>query len=294
MAVDAAVLEFYSCTPQTRQRSTAPPNICSPIWTAGVTTLFIVTITYATAAERPDLVEGMWSLPSTWPEYMLQDPIANLFYPRLVDAFADYQVIAIDEKGAVVGRVNSVPFVWTGSDEDLPARGWDAIVESAFWSHEHGERPTAVSLLEARLAPDHQGAGLSAGLLHAVASIVEARGMQALFGPVRPTGKSQEPRVPMAEYVTRLRDDGLPQDPWLRVHARAGGRIVKVCPTSMTVSGTLAQWRQWTGLPLDYTGLVDILGALTPLHVSVEHDHAVYVEPNVWVHHQLPIGQLRA
>jgi hypothetical protein len=27
--------------------------------------------------------------------------------------------------------------------------------------------------------------------------------------------------------------------------------------------------------------------ALNPVHVSVEQDHAVYVEPNVWVHHDL-------
>lgn len=230
----------------------------------------------------------MWSLASTWPQYMLEEPIANLFYPRLVDTFPDHQVIAFDDDGAVVGRINSVPFAWTGSDEDLPARGWDAIVESAFRSHERGERPTAVSLLEARLAPDHQGAGLSVDLLRAVRVNVQAHGIRHLFGPVRPTGKSQEPRVPMTEYVARLRDDGLPQDPWLRVHVRAGARVVKVCPTSMTVSGTLTQWRQWTGLPLDHTGLVDVQGALTSLHVSVEHDHAVYVEPNVWVHHRLP------
>ncbi len=73
-----------------------------------------MTVSFTTAAERPDLVEAMWSIPSTWPEYMLHDPIANLFYPRLVDAFAEHQLIAVDEEGTVVGRVNSVPFVWTG------------------------------------------------------------------------------------------------------------------------------------------------------------------------------------
>ena len=49
----------------------------------------------------------------------------------------------------------------------------------------------------------------------------------------------------------------------------------------------MAQWRLWTGLPLTESGTVVVAGALTPLHVAVEHDHAVYVEPNVWVHHHL-------
>jgi hypothetical protein len=66
-----------------------------------------------------------------------------------------------------------------------------------------------------------------------------------------------------------------------------GATIIKVCPTSMTVPGTLEQWRGWTGLPFTASGLVDVGGALTPVHVSVEQDHAVYIEPNVWVRHRL-------
>jgi hypothetical protein len=28
-------------------------------------------------------------------------------------------------------------------------------------------------------------------------------------------------------------------------------------------------------------------GALPPIHVSLGQDHAVYAEPNLWVHHRL-------
>jgi hypothetical protein len=79
----------------------------------------------------------------------------------------------------------------------------------------------------------------------------------------------------------------LPFDPWLRVHARAGGRIVKVATASMTFSGSLAQWREWTGLPFNRSGTVVVPGALVPVMASLEHDHAAYVEPNVWMWHQL-------
>ncbi len=90
----------------------------------------------------------------------------------------------------------------------------------------------------------------------------------------------------MAEYVERRRPDGLPEDPWLRVHVRAGGEIVRVAPASMTVSGSLAEWRAWTGLPFDRDGAVEVPGALTPVHCDLAQDHAVYVEPNVWVRHR--------
>jgi GNAT superfamily N-acetyltransferase len=240
-----------------------------------------------TLAERPDLIEAMWSIPSTWPTYMSKDPVANLFFTRLPDAFPEHQLLALDEQSSVFGRVNSVPFSWGGNDDELPERGLDAILERAFLHRDRGEQPTAVSLLEARVVPTHQGLGLSSKLLRAARHNVQRLGLRDLFGPVRPTGKSQEPRTPMPEYVARVRTDGLPADPWLRVHVRLGARLIKVCPLSMTVPGTLAQWREWTGLPLASSGLVDVPGTLTPVHVSVEHDHAVYIEPNVWLHHHM-------
>src|ERR1043166_2227682 len=80
---------------------------------------------------------------------------------------------------------------------------------------------------------------------------------------------------------------GLPQDPWLRTHVRAGGTIIKVASCSMVIAGTLAEWRAWTGLRFEKSGPVALEGGLVPLHVSVEQDHAVYVEPNVWVHHRV-------
>ena len=91
----------------------------------------------------------------------------------------------------------------------------------------------------------------------------------------------------MEEYAVRMRADGLPEDPWLRVHARVGATIEKVAPTSMTVVGTPEEWREWTGLPFDTTGPVEVPGALVPVHLDAEHGHAVYVEPNVWMRHQM-------
>ncbi|WP_329130483.1 hypothetical protein [Streptomyces sp. NBC_00670] len=91
----------------------------------------------------------------------------------------------------------------------------------------------------------------------------------------------------MRDYVRRQRHDGLPTDPWPRVHVKAGGSIGKAAPASLTVSGSLAQCRQWTGLPFDGDGDVDVPGALVPVHCDTTHDRAVYVEPNVWIRHEV-------
>jgi len=246
-----------------------------------------MSVVFVTLAQRSDLASVMWSMPNPWPAYMNHDPVADVFFLRLHEVFPEHQLLALDERGAVVGKVNSLPFAWTGVDDDLPARGWDAVLERGFTDHARGTKVTAVSLLEARVVPDQLGRGLSPQLLTAARENAQRLGFSDLFGPVRPAQKSNEPRTPMADYVARLRPDGLPVDPWLRTHVRLGARIVTVCPLSMTVAGTLAQWREWTGLPFTTSGEVEVAGALSPVHVSVEQDHAVYVEPNVWVHHRL-------
>jgi hypothetical protein len=55
--------------------------------------------------------------------------------------------------------------------------------------------------------------------------------------------------VPIGRYVEWETRDRLPFDPWLRVHARLGARLVRPCPQAMTITGT--------------------------------------VEPNLWMHHSL-------
>lgn len=89
----------------------------------------------------------------------------------------------------------------------------------------------------------------------------------------------------MTAYALRTRDDGLPVDPWLRVHVRAGGRIDRVCARSMVIPGTVEEWREWTGLPFDTTGPVAVPGALAPVMCEAGNGTATYVEPNVWVRH---------
>ena len=107
------------------------------------------------------------------------------------------------------------------------------------------------------------------------------------MAPIRPTRKHLEPFTPIADYLARRRADGSPYDPWLRVHLRLGGRLVRICHAAMTIAGSLAEWRDWTTLPFTESGLVVVDGALNPVHVSVENDYAVYVEPNVWIDHAI-------
>jgi GNAT superfamily N-acetyltransferase len=232
-------------------------------------------------AERPDLTDHLWGFGESWPAFMLEDPVALLMSP-LAQRFPDLQLLMLDddEDAPPVAKAHAVAFAWDGDEASLPA-GWDEVLLRGA----RDSAPTAVSALEIAVRPHLRGKGLSAVMVAALRDAVRALGFADLFAPVRPSLKSAEPLVPMAEYVARVREDGLPFDPWLRVHVRAGGRIVRICPLSMTIAGSLAQWREWTGLPFDTDGDVLVPGALVPVAASQARDHAVYVEPNVWMRH---------
>jgi GNAT superfamily N-acetyltransferase len=233
-------------------------------------------------AERPDLVEAMWEMPTSWPEFMRHDPIGGLYYGNVEMRFPDFVLVAQDEVGEVVACAYSVPFVL--GEDALPDNGWDFVIRNGLLASLHGQEPDAVSAVEIAVRPDRQGRGLSRQLLAAMRDNAARRGFAELVAPVRPNGKA-DVHEPMSTYAFRVREDGLPVDPWLRVHVRAGGRIVKVAPRSMVVPGTLQEWREWTGLPFTGTGPVLVPQALAPVLCDVEHGVATYVEPNVWVVH---------
>ncbi len=246
-------------------------------------------------AQRPELRPGLFSAEfgAAVPEFMRHDPVAELYYSRgRLDRYLDYVLVAVDRDapGRLVARAMAVPFAFrNGRDEraELPDAGWDEAIRWADTDAAAGRAPNAVSALEITVLAPYRGRGVSQAMLASLCATVRARGFADLYAPVRPSDKHREPETPFAEYVARRRADGLPFDSWLRVHARAGGTIVKPAPCSMVIAGTLAEWRHWTGLDFAQSGPVIVPGALSPVHVSREQDHAVYIEPNVWVHHRL-------
>jgi hypothetical protein len=240
----------------------------------------------ASAAERPDR-RPLWSgLTGLWPRFMTQDQTGDFFYGYEFDRYPEFQLLAVDaDTGEAVAKAHSVPLSFTGTIADgLPEHGWDWAVRQAAHDRLRDTPPTMVSALEIMVRPDLRSRGLSGPMLAALRANTAARGFTDLVAPVRPTGAQGKP---INTYAYEQRPDGLPVDPWLRVHVRAGGRIVNVAHASMVMVGTLADWRGWTGLPFDTSGVVLVPGALGPVHCDVDGDRAVYVEPNVWVHHRL-------
>ena len=124
-------------------------------------------------------------------------------------------------------------------------------------------------------------------MLEAMGRLARRDGHPDLLAPLRPSWKERYPLVPIERYVTWTDADGLPFDPWLRVHVRMGAEILKPEPQSLLISADVASWEAWTGLRFPESGAYVFPHGLATVQIDVDSDVGTYWEPNVWVHHAI-------
>lgn len=232
------------------------------------------------------LVTGLAT--ASWPEFMLHDPVADRLWDDLFMRFPEYQFALVDtETGRTAAMANSLGLAWDGDPQELPETGWDWAFQKSVEDHAQGLRIKTQCAIQIAIHPDYRGMGLSSRIVQIMREIGQKKGFTRLIAPVRPNQKSLYPLISMADYITWQTGQGLPFDAWLRVHVRAGARIVKACQQAMDIRGTRAEWQAWTGLQFPQSGEYVIPGGLVPMKMDVESDLGIYIEPNVWVVHEL-------
>jgi len=221
-----------------------------------------------------------------WPEFMQHDP-KEAYFNELYEYYPQHQFGLVDKaSGEVMCIANSLPLAWSGDARQLPDEGWDWAIEKGIKDYEAGRQPSLLCAIQVMLPPRHRGKRLSGEAVQIMKEIGRQHGLSTMIAPVRPSAKSNYPLTDMTRYIEWRGDDGLPFDPWLRVHVRRGGRIVKVCPRAMCVTGCVAEWESWTEMRFPESGMYIVAGALSPVRIDCESDQGIYVEPNVWTLHE--------
>jgi hypothetical protein len=242
------------------------------------------TLTVYTLDRRPDLEAQLEVLNAAgWPEFMFQG--GPLGWDLLFTTFASCQILLCDAHDRLLAFGHTIPFRWDGTPADLPATIRE-IIQRADEGRAVGVTPNTFSALAAVVDAREQGRGLSSRLITEMRALAARRRCTSLVAPVRPSWKSRYPLIPLATYATWRRADGLPFDPWLRVHARLGARMLTVAPSTLRVTGSVADWEQWTSMEFPGSGLHIVPGALQPVLIDREADLGVYDDPNVWMHHR--------
>jgi hypothetical protein len=242
-----------------------------------------------TLRERPELEDEFERLGEEgWPRFMRQRDELGLgqHWSKLFGDFADWQFVVCDSFDRVVACGHSVPFVWDGTPADLPESVAE-IMERAMRARAEQVRPTTLSALAALVGVKQRGQGLSRVVIETMRAMGARWKLDALVAPVRPTLKSAYPMIPMERYVRWTDEEGLPLDPWMRVHARMGAEVVSVIPRAMVIAGTVREWEGWTDMRFPDSGAYVVPGALQPVVIDRERDEGRYEDPNVWMRHAL-------
>jgi GNAT superfamily N-acetyltransferase len=240
-----------------------------------------------TLAERPDLEDALdRHNGSAWPEFMLQDPVADELWHHLHADFAGWQLILLGADDAILAAANCAPLAWDGTDDGLPD-GWDDQFRRTVAQHAAGIRPDTLGAIQIVVAPKRRGDRLAGRMVTEMRERARAAGLRALIACVRPTDKHRYPLASIQRYARWTRPDGEPFDPWIRLHARLGARIVRGAPRSMTITGTVADWERWTSMAFPESGRYVVPFATHPVEIDLEAGCGVYHDANVWMVHDL-------
>jgi GNAT superfamily N-acetyltransferase len=222
-----------------------------------------------------------------WPRYNEQGDVLGLHWSRLDEDFRDFQFILYDdERGIALAQGHSIPCSWDGTVAGLPA-GIDGAIDGAVTLFERGGQPNTLSALAIEIPPEHQGGGLARTMIGGMRDIAGAHGFSNLIAPLRPTWKERYPLTPIERYAAWTRDDGLPFDPWIRLHVRLGAEILQPVAQSLRITGTVREWEEWTETAFPESGSYVFPRGLALLEINREHDLGSYWEPNVWVRHSV-------
>src|SRR5699024_5934502 len=135
--------------------------------------------------------------------------------------------------------------------------------------------------------PEFRGKGLSKRMVRKMKELAVKSNFKNMVAPVRPSLKGMYPLIPMEEYMTWEREDGTPFDPWIRTHIKMGAQVIKVEEKSMVFLTSIKEWEEWSVMKLRCSGRYSINEGLVPIEVNITTDKGVYVEPNVWLIHQI-------
>jgi GNAT superfamily N-acetyltransferase len=247
-----------------------------------------VLATILTARERPDLAERARELTAdVWPEYNAHGVVPLRYWPGLYEVFPEFQYVLYDEDGDdVAAEGHSLPLLWDGTAAGLPA-GIDGAMAAAFDLQEAGGEANTLCAMAIEIPPRHQRQGLSRTMIAAMTRVAANHGFGDLIAPVRPSAKERYPLTPIERYASWMREDGLPFDPWMRVHVRVGGEILRPEPKSLYIEGSVGEWEAWTEMAFPESGDYVFPRGLAPLTIDRPRDVGRYWEPNVWMRHRV-------
>ena len=220
-----------------------------------------------------------------WPQFMQGEKVMRTYWGFLLNNFDHYQsVLTIENK--IIAVVNSAPFRLGSDVNALHENGIYWGLKQISHNYYNELQPDTLMALQIVVNPDYQGKEISYECLNILKTLAYQQGLDRVVIPLRPSSKHLYPLIDINNYVNWKNKEGFPYDPWLRVHIKAGGKIVKLCK-GISIQASIPQWEEWTGLHFGSTGSYVIPKALNTIYADLDENTATYSQDNIWVVHSV-------
>ncbi|MBN1799715.1 MAG: GNAT family N-acetyltransferase [Spirochaetales bacterium] len=228
-----------------------------------------------------------WEVVKTiWPKIMLNSKVAKKYWNKLEKYFPHYQIFLLNRNNDVIGFSNTIPFYWDKRIMRLPDNGWDWLINKGIDDYEKQLKPNCLGGLQVGISKEYQGKGYSKIIINEVLNICKTNGYRYFAIPIRPTYKYRYPLIPMKKYIKWKMETKI-FDPWLRTHINCGAKIIKICKKSMTFTGSIKDWKEWSGMDIIGNEKYIIEGALKPVSMNVKKNKGVYYDENIWICYEI-------
>ncbi|WP_013320382.1 GNAT family N-acetyltransferase [Gloeothece verrucosa] len=225
-----------------------------------------------------------------WPSFMsyCPEPQERQKASSKKQIYSDFSIIVVESgTGRLIARGIGIPLAWEGDFDQLPDRGLDWAIDQGTEDHLQGRQPTLLCARSIAVIPEYRNKHLSSLLIQEMKKIAQAHQFSSLIIPVRPSLKHLYPLTPIERYITWQNENKLPFDPWLRIHAKQGAKLIKVCSQSFSIIDTVSNWEARANMRFPESGDYIIPGALVPIKIDYANDQGSYIEPNVWMSYNL-------
>ncbi len=221
---------------------------------------------------------------TAFPKLVLASQIGKEGWPKIEAYFPEFQLFLIDRDQSLIGFINALPFYWDQSLNELPATGWDWLVEKGISDYEDGKVANCLGGLQMIVCKKYRRKGYSKILIAEGKELKSRKGLDEFVIPIRPTFKYKHPDVKMEEYI-KFRNKEQIYDPWIRTHVASGAKIIKVCSHAMHTSGSVDFWEGILNRKIKGSGLYQVEGALNSVYIDLENNMGEYWEENVWINY---------
>lgn len=178
-----------------------------------------------------------------WLQFSAQD------FDAQRQTFPEGQMVIRDTGGELVAALSASRVEWDGQAQTAPS--WDEVAgEDGSFGEQYVADGNTFVLMSMSANANFKRQGISGKVFENIRDYAQQQSLEHIIGDFRPSGfgayKRRTGKLNFHEYIAQTREDGLPEDPWLRSVTRQGTEFLRPDDRAMVVTATADEVIEWS------------------------------------------------